>query len=462
MNKRMHDLWRPTLTRRVILTLLVTAGVAWAVLLAYYYQRETGQPAVQAIQQDRARALAAALAKIESPEQAQIAAAFAADLLNSRSQQLGQPHPILLQLEDLEGRRIYPPDAQADRPSLSGLPGGWVEMQINGGVYQVLRVDSAQWRLLIGEVRSDSTWLLGQLSQDLALSVLISFPFVLLPVWFAVARGLRPLRQLSAHIAARGPDDLAPLGLAAQYAELTPVIEAMDRLIAQLRDKMAREHAFVQDAAHELRTPLALISFQAHVLGHASAAPERKEAAAQMEQALARASRLIEQLLELARIDAAGPLRGGQVDVAALLRQVLAESAPQAMARDIELALEAPDALLCELEESALRAVVQNLLGNALRYVQVGGQVVLELSSQQGRLHLTVADDGPGIAEAQRALVFQRFYRVAGTEASGSGLGLAIVAQAVARLRGRLHLETGLGGRGCRFCIDLPAHQEKT
>jgi signal transduction histidine kinase len=332
-----------------------------------------------------------------------------------------------------------------------------VEQQLNGANYHVLRIDGARWRLSLGETRSGDSWLLARLSQDLALSVLISFPFVLLPTWLAVARGLRPLRQLSRSIAKRGPDDLAPLGVAPSYAELMPVTEALDRLFAQLRSKIAREHAFVQDAAHELRTPLAVITFQAHVLARASGVGERQLAAQQMEQAVARASRLIAQLLELARIDAASPALWTRLDVAALLRQELALAAPMAMAADIELALEAPDRLPFELEESAFRSVLQNLLGNALRYVQAGGQVLIELSQQQDRLCLSVADDGPGIAAADRALVFERFYRVSGNEQSGSGLGLAIVAQAVARMRGTLRLEAGIGGRGCRFLVELPA-----
>ncbi|MCV2369795.1 sensor histidine kinase [Roseateles oligotrophus] len=458
MNKALHRLWQPTLTRRVILTLLLTAGLAWLVLLTYYYQRETSPQSVDAYQRERTQALAAALAKIEQPEQALVAAAFAADLLNSRHRQAGRPHPVLLQLEDSQGRRLYR-SAEAGATGgavLAGEPGRFVDLSLNGVLYHVLRIDSGRWRLLIGEVRADDSWLLGRLSSDLAMSVLISFPFVLLPTWFAVARGLSPLRKLSRSIGARGPDDLGPLGFVARYAELAPVADALDRLLAQLRSKIAREHGFVQDAAHELRTPMAVISAQAHVLACADGADERRLAAQQLEQAVARASRLIQQLLEMARIDAAGPAKPSLIDVAQLLRQELAEAAPLAISRDIDLSLEAPDSLLHELEETALRSVLQNLLGNALRYVQPGGQVVVELAAQQGRLSLSVADDGPGIAEAEQGLVFERFYRVAGSEVAGSGLGLAIVTQAVARLHGKLRLDAGLGGRGCRFLVELP------
>jgi two-component system sensor histidine kinase QseC len=127
------------------------------------------------------------------------------------------------------------------------------------------------------------------------------------------------------------------------------------------------------------------------------------------------------------------------------------------MERDIELSLEAPDELIYSLGRHAFLSIVQNLLVNAVRYGHDGGKVAVELSVNERALILSVADDGPGIAEAERNLVFERFYRVAGTDVSGSGLGLAIVAQAVARLRGTVRLASGLDGRGSCFTVELPA-----
>lgn len=302
----------------------------------------------------------------------------------------------------------------------------------------------------------EDAWLLRSLGGDLALSVLIAMPIVLLPAWFAVTRGLRPLRRLSELLSRRGPDDLAPLDFHARYAELQPVAGALERLLAQLRERIGRERAFVQDAAHELRTPLAVIAAQAHVLAKAEGAPTRLAAARTMEHAVGRASHLVQQLLSLAQLEGAAQA-AATVDVAQLVRAELAALAPQAMDRHIELSLDSPDTLPFLVDGPAFASIVQNLAGNAVKYGHDKGQVALSLALRGGALELQVADDGPGIEEGQRELVFERFHRGAGHAQSGSGLGLAIVRQAAMRLRGTVRLEAGPGGRGCRFIVSLPA-----
>ncbi len=134
---------------------------------------------------------------------------------------------------------------------------------------------------------------------------------------------------------------------------------------------------------------------------------------------------------------------------------MLAQAAPRAMARRIELSLEAPDSLMRTVEVPALESVVQNLLDNALRYVQEGGTLVVTLRRETEGLILSVQDDGPGIAQDERSRVFERFYRGIGHEVTGSGLGLAIVQQAVARLGGSVHIGPGVAGRGVGFTVHL-------
>ncbi|PWF42425.1 ATP-binding protein [Massilia glaciei] len=447
---------RRTLARRVIMTLLASFAVVWVVLVAFYYAQETGQANLDAQQRNRGETVALALAQIDNVEQARTAMALYAAFFNANLKRNNFPGTFLLQLEDRQGKRLYmSPGGGA--ASLHGVVGELIDVNANGPRYRVFRGDTARWTVLVGEPRLDPTRLLERLFTNLGVSILISFPFVLLPTWFAVSRGLRPLRQLSGTIEARGPDDLASLGIDPKYEELTPVTAALDRLFAQLRTKMAREHAFVQDAAHELRTPMAVIAAQGHVLALADGLEERRAAGQRLELAIARASHLIQQLLDLAHIDAPSGAAGGAArDAAQLVRQEMASATPAAMARVIELSLEAPDVLTHTLEAHAFASIVQNLLTNAVRHGKQGGQVAVELFKHEGVLNLTVADDGPGIAEAERALVFERFYRVAGNDAQGSGLGLAIVAQAVARLNGSVRLEAGPGGRGCKFIVRLP------
>jgi signal transduction histidine kinase len=236
---------------------------------------------------------------------------------------------------------------------------------------------------------------------------------------------------------------------------LKPLAASLDHLLARLRHKIQRERAFVQDAAHELRTPMAVISAQAHVLA-TSGEVHRHEAAQQLDRAIARGSHLIEQMLQLARVDHELSPRVSEVDVARLARQVLAQRAPAAMARSMELSLDAPDLLRHALDVQALHSVLHNLVDNAIRYGNTGGRIVVALRSEAGALLLSVADDGPGIPMQDREMVFERFYRGADHDASGSGLGLAIVKQAVARMFGTVTVQTGLEGRGCSFAVSIP------
>ena len=281
---------------------------------------------------------------------------------------------------------------------------------------------------------------------------------MLLPVWLAVRLGLRPLQRLADLIARRGSSDLSPIGYDPPQAELKPLTSALERMLRQLRDKLTQERAFVHDAAHELRTPMAVIAAQAHALAGAADAAERERAQLHLEQAIARASHLTQQLLDLALLDDAQPSAPKRVDVAQFARGLLAQAAPQAMARGIELALEAPDSLRAEVDVPALQSVLENLLHNAIRHVPDGAQVAMTLRVEDGRLALLVADDGPGIPAAERERVFERFHRGAGAhETPGSGLGLAIVKQAVHRMGGEVAIVDGLApGRGVGFSVRLP------
>src|SRR5690606_17414870 len=152
------------------------------------------------------------------------------------------------------------------------------------------------------------------------------------------------------------------------HRELRPLEQSLDHLFAQLRQKVERERVFVQDAAHEIRTPLAVINAQAHVLARSPDAAERAQAQAHLEQAIARTSHLAQQLLDLAALDEAQRPAPRDIDVAHWLRAALAQAAPAAMARQIELSLDAPDHLPARLDLPALESVVQNLIDNAVRY----------------------------------------------------------------------------------------------
>jgi two-component system sensor histidine kinase QseC len=454
----MKRLLRPTLVRRVMLALLLAFTLVWIVLMARQFHNATDRQAIDRNLQTLGDNLLATIAPIENAGEARAVIASTSALINNSYRSNQVPGSVLMELRDAHGTRLFF-SPEGDRASLRGSPGQVSGGAANGQQFRLYQGNGARWSLMVAAPELSAWWVIWSMGGGLTIDMLIAFPFVLLPIWIAVARGLRPLQNLSDRIAAKGPDDLAALGFDPKYAELRPLTAALDSLLAQLRNKLAREHGFVQDAAHELRTPLAVVLSQAHVLVMASDAAQRVDAERRMDHAIARASHLIEQLLTLAQMDNQPATAPSELDVAQLLRRELALLAPAAIARNIDLSLDAPDVLAHVLDVHAFQSIVHNLVGNALAYVRQGGQVCVELRAQDGGLCLSVADDGPGIAPEQRTLVFERFYRGSGHDAPGAGLGLAIVREAAARLRGSVSLAGGINGDGFRFIVAIGAPQ---
>jgi two-component system sensor histidine kinase QseC len=453
-------LLRPTLVRRVVGALLLAFFLVWMVLLAEGFVEFKRGMADDSGMLQLARSLHAELRDIppDQAERARQVIAGADALINRLRADSGVlKGRVLIQLFDMHGQRQHPP-ASAPDPMLAGDPQRLVETALGSTRHWVVRQDAAPWSLRLAEPLITDVTVLGWFGRGLLVPLLIAFPIVLLTLWVAVRRGLRPLRQLADHVAARGSHDLSALGIEPRHAELKPLAAALDDLLAQLRQRVQREQAFVQDAAHELRTPMAVIATQAHLLSHAADGEQRAQAVQALEQAIERSSHLSGQLLALAALDDA---QGGErtpVDVPQLVRQLLAQATPAALARGIELSLDAPDRLTVQLDAAALHSVLQNLLDNALHYVHDGARVAITLLVRPRALEITVADDGPGIAPDERERLFERFQRGRHRrEVPGSGLGLAIVRQAVLRLRGTVEVRDGLGGRGVAFVIELPA-----
>ena len=451
----MTALLRPTLVRRIFLALLAAFVIVWIALIAYTYYEFRQAIAVDQGLKKLGRGLTAALAELDDDEHARAVMNATATMYKTLRISGNPAGSVLMQLRARDGRNVYASPALRGL-DLAGSAMQVVNQQVHGATYWVYRSEAGPWSLHVAEPQVTDAQVLGFNARRVLPYMLLAFPFVLLPVWFAVKLGLRPLQRLADRIAQRGPSDLSPIGLDPKYAELQPLVLALEDLLRQLRGRIERERAFVHDAAHELRTPMAVIAAQAHALSGAGSSEARERAQAHLEQAIERASHLTQQLLELAALDDAHPATPRQVDVAERVRQILAQSAPRAMARRIDLAFEAPDSLTVQIDVPAFQSILENLLNNALRYVHDGARIAVTLSGTEGRLALAVEDDGPGIAAADRERVFERFYRGAAHETPGSGLGLAIVRLAVERIGGQIVVADGLAGRGVGFHIAFP------
>jgi two-component system, OmpR family, sensor histidine kinase QseC len=313
------------------------------------------------------------------------------------------------------------------------------------------------WKVaLVDNEKVRRSQMLIQIGAELALYLSLALPIVLLPVWWAVKRAVAPLQALSDAVAARSPTDTTPLHMPRAYRELKPLENALNNMFERVAHGLAREKAFVNDAAHELRTPLAVISAQAHVLVHSDGA-ERAPAQQKLNTAVDRASHLTHQLLRLARADAAAQNPRQPADVMNLARDTLAQFAQRAEGQGTELSLQGPDSLTQDTDVHALRSIFENLIDNALRYGGEGGEVQVLVQPMANGVEVRVSDCGPGIAPEHRAQVFERFWRGKHEHQRGSGLGLAIVAEAVRSLGGQVHVQAQAAGSGCTMVVSLPS-----
>lgn len=456
-------LFGPSLTRRIVVALLAAFLLVFAALAArWYWTLAFDELSVT----DRAiktmgDGFAESFGGIHDETRAADVALVLDEFLNKAGRDQGDGVTPYWKLLNAEGEPIYSSGAVAamqftNRPGQFATQQGSEGGPLAGQSLRVYRSDTDPWSIVVAIRNPEESTLWGWFFGDMLTDMLIAFPLVLIPILIAVWTGLGPLRQLSRHIEGRGMNDLAPLAVNPGQSELKPVVTAINGLLARLGTSVERERAFVHDAAHELQTPLAGVSAQAHVLSIADTEAERGEARLRLEQAIARASHVIKQLLQLARLDAQALAPSRDVDMVQVVQDKLAHSALSALSRKIDLSLVAPETLPLHADVAVFRSILDNLVDNALRYVPAGGRVQVHLDVSESWLTLDVADDGPGIPVAEQERIFDRFYRLAGQETPGSGLGLAIARQAATQLGGTIHPGPGLEGRGCSFHVRIP------
>jgi two-component system OmpR family sensor kinase len=279
---------------------------------------------------------------------------------------------------------------------------------------------------------------------------LLAVPLLAALLWLAITRSLKPLESVTNAVKARTATSLPPLPEQTAPQEVRPLIAALNDLLARLGHALEAQRNLIADAAHELRTPLTALRLQVQLAERATNAEERVAAFATLEQGLARAAHLVQQLLILAREDPSADERAmADVELGEIAADVVSRYSALAESRAIDLGLARRDAeLIVHGEREGLTALLSNLVDNALRYTQRGGRVdVSALRSTEGFV-LEVTDNGPGIAPQERERVFDRFYRRADSDVPGSGLGLAIVRSIAQRHQAHVHLLSGPGGTG--------------
>lgn len=280
-------------------------------------------------------------------------------------------------------------------------------------------------------------------------------------LWWSVQRALRPLVRIEAAARERSVFDLTPLPTQALPAELLPMVHSFNHVLKQLDQAIQAERRFIGDAAHELRTPLAALQAQLDVAMRATSTDERNTALAKLQISVQRTSRLSEQLLDLARLEAGAraPLRD-QHGLDEIVRHVASEFEVSArlQQRNIELDIE-PCRIQCDMDEIGI--LVRNLVDNALRYTFAGGTVRIRCgyrgSREECKAFVEVADDGPGVPATEHSAIFERFHRAKGSTAvRGSGIGLSLVAKIAGMHHAQIETGAGIGSPGLTVCVLFP------
>ena len=361
---------------------------------------------------------------------------------------------IAFQVWDEKGRLLLR-SASAPAQPLAARDGGFADTVIEDHPWRVYTQwdDEGEIRVQVGERHEVRDELATSAVQSLLVPMAVALPVLGLLIWLGVGKGLSPLRRIGNEVARRDPANLSPLEDHTAPAEIAPLLKAINALLLRLGGALENERRFTADAAHELRTPLAALKIQAQVALRAGDDSQRRHALENMLQGTDRATHLVEQLLTLARLDPKAESAPTEpCDLAALARRTLADLAPVAIAKNIELELDGPDAAPAKGNPAMLGVLMRNLVDNAIRYTPPHGQVFVKVEA--GRLE--VSDSGPGIPAEERARVFDRFYRVLGYDVPGSGLGLSIVSR-IADLHGAtVTLGEGEGGKGLRVTVELP------
>ena len=370
--------------------------------------------------------------------------------------------PRIERADDPESARLLD-EPQLRDTEFRGLPVrvAYLWVPVGGGAQHAL--------VQVAETREKRSVLATEIIKGVMLPQFAILPLAVLLVWLALVRGIKPLSQLEQRIRARRPDDLSPLDDSAVPQEVSPLVDSVNDLLTRLKDSVGAQKRFLADAAHQLKTPLAGLRMQAELAQREGASEEElKQSLQQIGHASVRATHTVNQLLALARAEGGNAALARQpVDLAALTIEVVREAVPAAMERRVDLGYDGPEPgaphLVRHGNPLLLREMVRNLVDNALHYAPVGAPdgraevtVRLRVAPPGGGLSIEVEDNGMGVAEADRELVFQPFYRVLGTDVDGTGLGLPIVRE-IAEQHGAnvtvLETHPGQPRPGARFVV---------
>lgn len=311
--------------------------------------------------------------------------------------------------------------------------------------------------LVVAEGREARVELANAIIKGVIIPQFLVLPIAVLLIWFGLSRGVAPINALQRRLRARRPDDLSAIDEQTTPVEITPLVTAMNDLLGRLSGNIEAQRRFVADAAHQLKTPLAGLRSQAELALKSAPNQEIEENLRKIVSGTARATRLINQLLLMASAENPDRVQLVPLDLNSLARQVTEEWVPQALDRGIDLGFEGiDDVAMIRGHALLISEALNNLIDNALRYAPYSGHVTVCIDVTSTDVSLAVQDNGPGIPPDERERIFDRFYRVLGTQTHGSGLGLAIVKEIAQKHHAKLSVSaanTTANPPGTRFTL---------
>ncbi len=393
-----------------------------------------------------------------SKEHAQLYQAFNSALASAVPKVDGHPYEskIAFQVWDSKGALLVHTSSAPTFTLPPIAPGFSDVIDQKDRMWRAFVLDDTQYglKIWVGErddVRSD---LVDRIVRHTVVPNLIGSLILAAVIWLAIGWGLKPLVDMAAKLRARHPGSLEPLQLVPLPSELEPMQAALNRVLAQIQELMGRERRFIADAAHEMRTPLAVLRVHAQNLMEAGNEQSRRESLQHLIVGVDRTTRLVNQLLTMARLEPqAGVPAPAVIDLPATVRESLVQMTPWLLSKGLELVLDVSDDIdPVRIDPVSIDIALNNLVTNAANFSPPNGLITVRLARQGDHYELAVEDQGPGIDEAERDRLFERFYSRGNDQ--GAGLGLTIVRTIANRLGGQVRLENRPEG-GLRATLQM-------
>jgi len=382
------------------------------------------------------------------------------EFINSKANKLQKKlhgeEEFLIQVWDSQGKIIYTSHPPIKYPRQDALGYGFSDFE--NEIWRYYSAKEKNFTIQLSQVMDSRQEAIVEISGEFLIPLLLQIPLLGLLIWFVVGRGLKPLNDISQAINTRNPQAMHALPLHNLPVEIKPLVLALNELLARLDDAIKVQRRFTADAAHELRTPLTAVQLQLDLLKLSKSDKDKKESLGKLTEGIKRSIHVVRQLLALAHQEPESTEKTTeQFNLYTVVEGCISQLEQSAKQKNISLKLVSKRSNYKIYGNAAsLCVMVENLIDNSIRYTQKNGKIEVSLIKTKTHIKFKVSDNGRGIPEEERSRVFDRFYRVVGTEESGSGLGLSIVKRIADQHKARIKLEDGLNGRGIAISVIFP------